>query len=117
MKKVKVISEFIDKYDNSVVYRVGEEVSFDATRADDLVSRGLAVCVEVAEAKEEEVATLVTTSDPMAMKEATEEAKAEEEVPSEDTAPNENAEGAEEQPSETKAKPTRQGKRNIQSKE
>ena len=49
--KVKVLSKFVDKYDFSQVYNVGDEVeTFDEARITDLVSRGL---VEAYEDKEE----------------------------------------------------------------
>jgi hypothetical protein len=42
--KVRVVveSEFTDKFDNSVTYRPGTVLEFDAERANDVVSRGLA---------------------------------------------------------------------------
>lgn len=48
--KVKVLSKFVDKYDFSKVYNVGDEVeTFDEARIKDLVERGL---VEVEGKKE-----------------------------------------------------------------
>lgn len=48
--KVKVLSKFVDKYDFSQVYNVGDEVeTFDDARIKDLVERGL---VEVEGKKE-----------------------------------------------------------------
>ena len=51
MKKVRVISEFLDKFDLKRTYHVGMEVSFDDARAADVVARHLA---EYAEDKKEE---------------------------------------------------------------
>ena len=42
MKTVIVISEFVDKYNPSHLYKVGEIVSFDDERAADMVARNLA---------------------------------------------------------------------------
>lgn len=41
MKQIKVIHKFHDKYNYSHIYGVGEVVSFDDERANDIVGRGL----------------------------------------------------------------------------
>lgn len=46
MKKVKVISDFLDKFDTNVMYKVGEEREFDDERAADMVDRALAEYIQ-----------------------------------------------------------------------
>lgn len=46
MKKIRVISEFYDKFHTSTLFRVGTVLEFDDARADDVVARNLAVPVE-----------------------------------------------------------------------
>jgi hypothetical protein len=45
--RVTVLKRFMDKYDNTHRYEVGEEREFEAARADDLIKRGLAVPVDI----------------------------------------------------------------------
>lgn len=40
--KITVSKMFRDKFDNSVLYKAGDELEFEIGRADDVVSRGLA---------------------------------------------------------------------------
>ncbi len=51
MKTVRFTAECRDKFDFSHVFRIGEEVSFDDDRADDVVGRGLAVMANSVPAK------------------------------------------------------------------
>lgn len=44
-KKIKVLQVFRDKFNEAVRYKVGQELEFDAERAEDLVNRKLAVYV------------------------------------------------------------------------
>lgn len=44
--KVTVLKRFMDKYDNTVRYEVGDEREFESERAKDLIARGLAVPIE-----------------------------------------------------------------------
>lgn len=46
MKTVRVISEFVDKYNPTRLYQPGEVVAFDDARAADMVARKLAEVVE-----------------------------------------------------------------------
>ena len=46
MKTVRVISEFVDKFNPARHYAVGEVAKFDDERAADMVARKLAVLVE-----------------------------------------------------------------------
>ena len=46
MKTVRVISEFLDKFNPARLYKVGEVVQFADERAADMVARKLAVLVE-----------------------------------------------------------------------
>lgn len=39
---IKVIQDFLDKYDTSIRYEAGTVLEFDAERAADVVNRGLA---------------------------------------------------------------------------
>lgn len=39
---IKVVQSFLDKYDTSIRYEAGTVLEFDAERAADVVSRGLA---------------------------------------------------------------------------
>ena len=41
-KKIKVVQVFRDKFNKAVRYKVGQELEFDAERAEDLVNRKLA---------------------------------------------------------------------------
>ena len=41
-KKLKVVQVFRDKFNKAVRYKVGQELEFDAERAEDLVNRKLA---------------------------------------------------------------------------
>lgn len=41
-QKIKVVQVFRDKFNTAVRYEVGQELEFDAERADDLVNRKLA---------------------------------------------------------------------------
>ena len=41
-QKIKVVQVFRDKFNTAVRYEVGQELDFDAERADDLVNRKLA---------------------------------------------------------------------------
>lgn len=43
---IKVTEDFLDKFDNTVRYNVGNVLEFDAARAEDVVNRGLAEYVE-----------------------------------------------------------------------
>lgn len=43
---IKVTEDFLDKFDNTVRYDVGNVLEFDAARAEDVVNRGLAEYVE-----------------------------------------------------------------------
>lgn len=55
--KVAVIEEFIDKYDNSKVYNVGEVVDFaDNNRVEDLINRKLVIAVDAATDKPKKTA-------------------------------------------------------------
>ncbi len=44
--KIKVLQPFRDKFEKSVLYAPGQELEFDASRAEDVVSRELAEYVE-----------------------------------------------------------------------
>lgn len=46
MVKVKVLHIFRDKFDHVTVYQAGKTYEFDAERAEDLVSRGLAKLIK-----------------------------------------------------------------------
>ena len=43
---IKVTEDFLDKFDNTIRYDVGNVLEFDAARAEDIVNRGLAEYVE-----------------------------------------------------------------------
>jgi len=43
---IKVTEDFLDKFDNTIRYDVGNVLEFDAARAEDVVNRGLAEYVE-----------------------------------------------------------------------
>lgn len=43
---IKVTEDFLDKFDNTVRYDVGNVLEFDAARAEDVVNRSLAEYVE-----------------------------------------------------------------------
>ena len=45
-KKIKVVQVFRDKFNKAVRYKVGQELEFEAERANDVVSRKLAEFVE-----------------------------------------------------------------------
>lgn len=45
--RVTVLKRFMDKYDHTARYEVGEEREFEAARADDLIKRGLAAPVDI----------------------------------------------------------------------
>lgn len=49
MKDIKVIKYFVDKYNPSVGFQVGTVISFEDERANNVVSRGLAVFVKAAD--------------------------------------------------------------------
>ena len=53
MKKVRVISDFVDKFDTKVIYHIGDEKSFSEERVADMVKRGLAVLIEEEQKVEE----------------------------------------------------------------
>lgn len=40
--RIKVVQPFRDKFDKSIRYEVGQELEFEAARAGDVVTRGLA---------------------------------------------------------------------------
>ncbi|EFR54606.1 hypothetical protein [Bacteroides fragilis] len=40
--KVEVVQPFRDKFDKSILYKVGQELEFEIARAEDVVTRGLA---------------------------------------------------------------------------
>ena len=44
--KIKVVSEFYDKFHTSTLYKEGEVVDFDEARAKDIIARKLGVKVE-----------------------------------------------------------------------
>lgn len=44
--KAVVVAEFLDKYDNNIVYKVGDTVDFDDERIKDLTERKLVSAVE-----------------------------------------------------------------------
>lgn len=44
--KVKVVVQFLDKNDHSVIYKEGTVVEFDDARAKDIIKRGFAVPVK-----------------------------------------------------------------------
>lgn len=44
--KIKVLVPFRDKFEKSVLYQPGQELEFEAPRAEDVVNRGLAEYVE-----------------------------------------------------------------------
>lgn len=44
--KVKVTTEFLDKYNHKVTFHVGDEVELDDERAKNVIGRGLAVAVD-----------------------------------------------------------------------
>lgn len=44
--KIKVVQVFRDKFNKAVRYEVGQELEFDAERADDVVNRKLAEFVD-----------------------------------------------------------------------
>lgn len=46
MMKVKILFQFRDRYDRSVVYRVGDEKCFDEKRALTLIEHGLVESLE-----------------------------------------------------------------------
>lgn len=46
MKQVKVLVTFRDKDNRAKVYTIGQELSFDDARADNLIARGLAELCE-----------------------------------------------------------------------
>ncbi|MGM9810964.1 MAG: hypothetical protein ACI30J_08895 [Paludibacteraceae bacterium] len=62
MKQIKVIHKFRDKYNYSHIYCVGEVVSFDDERANDIVERGLGSMVSAPkETKKNEQSSHSTT--------------------------------------------------------
>ena len=56
--KVTILQKFHDKADYMKVYLVGETVTFDDTRAEALIARGLVESAEEAEAIDDEEETL-----------------------------------------------------------
>lgn len=44
--KIKVLKPFRDKLDNKIRYSAGQELEFEAERAEDVISRGLTEAVE-----------------------------------------------------------------------
>lgn len=94
--KVKILHKFHDKVDFMKVYLVGETVTFDDTRAEALIKRGLVESAEetkeVSLESEEEIAEAPEEADVESVVEEAEEADAE-------------AEGVIEEAEETQAEP------------
>lgn len=65
MKKVRVISYFVDKFDRSISYKVGSLQSFDDDRAADMVERHLAEYVEEDKAAMAEVPAEPAVEEPV----------------------------------------------------
>ena len=54
--KVKILSDFRDKYDYSRLYKAGDVVKFDKERGNELIRLGLAESFKEKEAEEEDTA-------------------------------------------------------------
>lgn len=76
--KIRVISEFYDKFHTSTLFRVGTVLDFDDDRAKDIIAKKLAVSCEEPKAKEEAAAETKAVTEPK--EENHSEAEAKEEV-------------------------------------